>query len=401
MHLRKRMRPTQSTHRPSITHRISFKRDHRLLKFELRCGHLNAAYPGRVPSTFFQLMPTELNQSFRIGPPDLPDEAVIFGSTPAMREIRSKIDCVLSSDLPVLIQGEGGTGKEVVARFLHTRSNRCDSPFVKLNCAAIPAHLLEGELFGYEKGSFTGAAEARAGLVENTEGGTLFLDEIGDMSWELQGKLLRLLQDGTYTRIGGRDERRGRIRVICATNVNLQRAVERGTFREDLFYRINIVYLRLSALRDRKNDIPLLCEYFLEKLARQFGRSVPRLNPATLHLLKQWNWPGNLRELENWIARAIILGDDEALGAELKRQVEMSDTLARQRPRLGSLKDVSRRATSAAANAVILKALQANHWNRRKTAEELNMSYHSLLYKLREVGLPQRRRSHRGLPPSY
>jgi two-component system response regulator AtoC len=346
-------------------------------------------------------MPTDVSQSFRIDPADLPGEAVIFGCTPAMREIRSKIDFILSSDLPVLLQGESGTGKEVVARFLHTRSNRRDAPFVKLNCAAIPANLLESELFGYEKGSFTGAAEVRTGLVETADGGTLFLDEIGDMSWELQGKLLRLLQDGTYTRIGGSQERRGRIRVICATNVNLQEAVEKGAFRDDLFYRIDIVSLRLSALRDRKSDIPQLCDYFLEKLARKFRRNVPQLNPATLHLLKQWNWPGNLRELENWIARAIILGDDEALGAELRRQVEMTDALASRQPRPTSLKDVSRRATSAATNAVILKVLQANRWNRRKTAEELNMSYRSLLYKLREVGLPQRRRGHRGLPPAH
>jgi two-component system response regulator AtoC len=270
---------------------------------------------------------------------------------------------------------------------------------VKLNCAAIPANLLESELFGYEKGSFTGATEARTGLVEIADDGTLFLDEIGDMSWELQGKLLRLLQDGTYARIGGREEQRGRIRVICATNIDLQEAVGRGAFREDLFYRIDVVSLRLSALRDRKNDIPQLCEYFLKKLATQFRRSAPQLNPATMHLLMQWNWPGNLRELENWIARAIIFGDDEALGAELRRQVEMAGALARRQPGIASLKDVSRRATSAATNAVILKVLQINHWNRRKTAEELKMSYRSLLYKLREVGLPQRRRGHRGLPP--
>ncbi len=346
-------------------------------------------------------MPTDLSPSFRIDPSELPEDTVIFGGTPAMREIRSKIDCILSSDLPVLIQGESGTGKEVVARFLHTRSNRCDAPFVKLNCAAIPANLLESELFGYEKGSFTGAMEARTGLVEIADDGTLFLDEIGDMSWELQGKILRLLQDGTYARIGGREERRGRIRVICATNIDLQGAVGRGAFREDLFYRIDVVSLRLSPLRDRKNDIPQLCEYLLKKLARQFRRSAPQLNPATMHLLMQWNWPGNLRELENWIARTIILGDDEALGSELRRQVEMAGALARRQPRIGSLKDVSRRATSAATNAMILKVLQTNHWNRRKTAEELNMSYRSLLYKLREVGLPQRRRSHRGLPPVH
>jgi two-component system response regulator AtoC len=346
-------------------------------------------------------MSTDLKQSFQIDPADLPGEAVIFGCTAAMREIRNRIDCVLTSDFPVLIQGESGTGKEVIARFLHTRSNRRDAPFVKLNCAAIPANLLESELFGYEKGSFTGAAEARTGLVEIADGGTLFLDEIGELSWELQGKVLRLLQDGSYTRIGGCEERQGRVRVICATNIDLHNAVETGAFREDLFYRIDIVSLRLSALRDRKNDIPQLCDYFLHKLARQFRRSECQLNPATLHLLKQWNWPGNLRELENWIARAIILGDDEALGAELRRQMELTNALTSLQPRLGPLKEASRRATSSATNAIILKVLQANHWNRRKTAEALNMSYRSLLYKLREVGLPQRRRGHRGFPRAH
>ncbi len=175
-------------------------------------------------------MPIELNQSFRIDPADLPAEAVIFGYSPAMREIRSKIEHLRSSDLPVLIQGESGTGKEVIARFLHTHSDRSDAPFVKLNCAAIPANLLESELFGCEKGAYTGANECRPGLVEIADGGTLFLDEIGDMDWNLQGKLLHLLNDGSYARIGAREERIGRIRVICASNIDLQRAVEIGYF---------------------------------------------------------------------------------------------------------------------------------------------------------------------------
>lgn len=346
-------------------------------------------------------MPIELNQSFRIDPSDLPAEAVIFGSSPAMREIRRKIDNLHSSDLPVLIQGESGTGKEVVARFLHTHSDRGEAPFVKLNCAAIPANLLESELFGCEKGAYTGANECRPGLVEIADGGTLFLDEIGDMDWNLQGKLHHLLNDGSYARIGAHEERVGRIRVICATNIELRRAVEIGAFREDLLCRIDAVCLRLSALRDRKIDIPQLCEYFLEKLARQFRRTAPKLNPATLHLLKQWNWPGNLRELENWIARAIIFGDDAALGAELSRQMEIANAIDSRQRRIGPLKEVSRQATSAVSNAIILKALQANRWNRRKTAEELNMSYRSLLYKLREVGLPPRRRGHIGFPPAH
>jgi two-component system, NtrC family, response regulator AtoC len=345
-------------------------------------------------------MLTELKQSFRIDPAELPGEAVIFGSTLGMREIRSKIDSILSSDLPVLIQGESGTGKEVVARFLHTRSSRREAPFVKLNCAATPANLLESELFGFEKGSFAGASENRPGLVEIADGGTLFLNEIGEISLELQGKLLRLLRDGSYTRIGGREKRTGRVRIVCATNVHLLEAVEAGAFREDLFYRIDVVSLRLSPLRDRKNDIPQLCEYLLQKMSRQFQRSIPRLHPVTLHLLKQWDWPGNLRELENWIARAVILGDDEAPGAELRRQLEMPDGFTDRESRRSPLKAATHRTTSVVTSALILKALQANRWNRRKTAEELNMSYRALLCKLRDVGLPQRRRRQRGRPPA-
>jgi two-component system, NtrC family, response regulator AtoC len=288
----------------------------------------------------------------------------------------------------------------VIARFLHSRSDRREAPFVKLNCAAVPASLLESELFGYQKGSFTGAKEDRPGLIEIAAGGTLFLDEIGELHRDLQAKLLHLLEDGSFARIGGNEERVGNIRVICATNVDLLRAVDSGAFREDLFYRIEVVSLRLPSLRERKDDIPQLCEHFLEKLARQFGRSAPLLNPDTVSLLTQWNWPGNLRELENWVARAIILGDADALGMELRRRLGVAGAQETHVPRTGSLKEASRRATSAASSALILRVLQANRWNRRKTAEDLNMSYRSLLYKLREVGVPQRRRSHRGFPPA-
>ena len=270
-------------------------------------------------------MPTDLNQSLCSDPGESPGEAVVFGSTPAMREVRDKIDSVLSCDLPVLIQGETGTGKGVIARFLHTHSRPREAPFVKLNCAAIPADLLERELFGSEKGLLAGAGEGRPGLVEVADGGTLFLSEIGGMSLELQGKLLRLLRDGTYVRTGGRERRTGRVRVVCATNAHLQGAIQSGAFREDLFDCLYVVSLHLSPLRDRKQDIPQLCEYFLHKLSRQFRRNKPELSPATLELLKQWNWPGNLRELENWVARAVILGDDEALVVELKRQLQPSD----------------------------------------------------------------------------
>jgi two-component system, NtrC family, response regulator AtoC len=345
-------------------------------------------------------MPADLAQSSRLDPAELPDEAVIFGCTAAMSDIRRTIDQVGSSHMPVLIQGESGTGKEVIARFIHAQSRRWDAPFVKLNCAAVPASLLESELFGYDKGSFTGAREDRPGLIEIAEGGTLFLDEIGEMHWSLQGKLLQLLQDGSYTRISGSDTRIGRIRVICASNTDLKHAVETGAFREDLFYRIDVVSLRLPALRERKSDLPQLCEFFRQKLARKFGRSALELNATTLRLLMQWDWPGNLRELENWMARAIILGEFETVASDLRRRLALSGGLEVRGPRSGALKEVSRRAVSAASSAMILKVLQANRWNRRKTAEDLNMSYRSLLYKLREAGIPQRRRGHRGLPPS-
>lgn len=342
-------------------------------------------------------MSADLAQRLRIEPAELPCEAVIFGSTAGMREVRGKINRVLDNDLPILIRGENGTGKELVARFLHVRSDRRDAPFVKVNCAAVPGGLLESELLGYEEGAFNGATEAKRGLVEIAEGGTLFLDEIGEMQWSSQTKLLHLLQDGLYARIGGREERQARLRVVCATNRDLEAAVEDRVFRRDLLYRIDVIGMHLLPLRERKDDIPQLCEYFMRTLSQKFGKSAPRLTPTALHLLKQWNWPGNLRELENWIARAIILGGEEALGAELKRQEALASNGADRQPRIGHFKETSREAASAAARAVILQVLQANHWNRRKTAEELKMSYRSLLYKLRDAGVPQRRRSHKGL----
>jgi DNA-binding NtrC family response regulator len=343
-------------------------------------------------------MPADLSQSFRVDPAVLPGEAVIFGSTPAMREIRSKIDCVLSNDLPVLIQGENGTGVEVIARFLHTRSSRHDAPFVKLSCAATPAAVLEGELFGRQRESRPGVSEDRPGMIEIAAGGTLFIDEIGKMNWELQGKLLRLLESGSYSRSDGSQERMGRTRVVCATNIDLREAVKTGVFREDLFHRISVVCLRLSPLRDRRNDIPQLSEYFLQKLSRQFQRSIPRLNPATLHLMKQWTWPGNMLELKNWIARGIILGDYESLSAELRQQVASVNKAAVKRPEIYNLREFGALAASTATATAIVRVLRANHWDPRKAARRLRMSYRTLLGGLRLAGGGRRRRGHRGFP---
>ena len=190
-------------------------------------------------------MPANLVQSLHIEQAELPSEAVIFGSTTAMREVRARLERALHNDLPVLIHGESGTGKEIVGRFLHARSERRDAPFVKLNCTATPVSLLESELLGHEPGAFPGAPVTKRGLVESAEGGTLFIDEIGEMDWALQTKLLRILQDGRYTRLGGREERWAQVRILCATKNDLTEAVERGAFRQDLFYRVDVNGLHL------------------------------------------------------------------------------------------------------------------------------------------------------------
>lgn len=226
------------------------------------------------------------------------------------------------------------------------------------------------------------------------------MDEISDMDWALQTKLLHLLQDGRYARIGGREEVQANVRVICATNIDLEAAIQSRAFRQDLFYRIDVIRIQLSPLRERKEDIPQLCEYFMQRLAKRYSKPAPRLTPTALNLLKQWSWPGNLRELESWMERDIILGGEEALTEELSRQMVLANSAESLQPRIGHLKEVSRHAASAAAREAILKVLQANRWNRRKTAEDLNISYRSLLDKLQDAGMPRRRRSRKGLPPT-
>lgn len=338
-------------------------------------------------------MAADLEQCFRIDPKDLPGEAVIFGGTAAMRGVHSKIKRVVESDLPVLLHGEAGTGKHLVARFLHAKSRRSNGPFVKLSCAAIPRHLLERELMGCEQGS--GTDEAKLGLVEIAEKGTLFLDEVGEMDLALQMKLLLLLEDGRYFRVGSCEERLTSVRIVCATDVNLAAAVRRGTFRRDLFNHLDPICLRLSALRDRREDIPQLWDFFSCKLARKFGRNVPQLTPAVLHVLEQWDWPGNLCELENCIARVVILGDEEGIGEELRRQKALVNFAEGQVETSCPSRGISRQ---MAAETKILKVLQANRWNQRKTTEELKRSYRLLLYRLRSAGGLQRPRRRTRFP---
>jgi len=211
-------------------------------------------------------------------------------------------------------------------------------PFLKLNCAAIPAGLLEGELFGYEKRGF-GDNEPKRGIVETAEEGTIFLDEVGELDWATQLKLLRLLQNGRFVCAGGTEERAAHVRVICATNCDLQVAVQKHALRPDLLACLRTINLHLSPLRERKEDIPEICEYLLSKLAKEFGKETPRLSPAALNLLKQWNWPGNLRELENWIARIVVFGTEEVLGYELVRKLSSTGSATGRKHRVGHLKE--------------------------------------------------------------
>lgn len=342
-------------------------------------------------------MTTATNSVYRIDPAELPDEAVIFGSTPAMRAIRSRINSVLSSDAPILIQGESGTGKEVLARYLHSRSCRRDAPYVRLNCGAVPANLLEIELFGCEEGFIAGSPGSRQGLIEIAEDGTLFLEEIDSMPWEMQGRLLEFLMEGCYRRMGSDEKRRGRVRVICATNVDLQDLVSLGGFREDLFYCIDGVSLRLSALRDRKSDIPQLCEHLFEKLSQQFRRGAPQLKPDTLRLLRQWDWPGNLRELENWVARAILLRNEFAEGIEFGPRKDTARTFIGSAPRLAIVKR-PRRTVPEVAGTANVKILRAHQGTRYEKVEKFRVNYGMLLKRLRKSGVPKRHRTHRGLP---
>ena len=328
-------------------------------------------------------MPVEVVQTCRFEVSDLPSETVIFGGTAAMRGVRDQIERILHNDLPVLIRGESGTGKEVIAKFLHSRSDRGHLPFVKLNCAAMQPGSLEIEFF--RGGGPDSSHKADRGLVEAVAGGTLFLDEVGELSWECQAKLLDLLEDGQIRLAGGQ-----RARVVCSTNRDLERAVEQRTFRRDLFYRIEVIGLQLVPLRERKQDIPQLCRHFVQKLAQKFGRVVPELSPQSMRLLLQWNWPGNLCELENSVARLVVLGDDKTLKLDVDRQREprqQRNGASQVRP--GSDRK-RRRVTALPARGMMLRALKANRWNRRKAAEDLNMSYRAFLARMREAGVPRR-----------
>lgn len=307
-----------------------------------------------------------------------------------MVAIRQTLEQIADTDLTVLLQGESGTGKEVVARLLAAQSPR--GAFVKINCAAIPQELWESELFGYEQGAFTGANRQKSGKFELAEGGTIFLDEIGEMPLHLQAKLLQVLQDGEFSRLGGRRPVSVDVRVVAATNTDLQAAVEAGQFRRDLFYRLNVIVISLPPLRQRRGDIVLLARHFLDKYSRHYHRLPAALPEPLWRRMEQYAWPGNVRQLENLIKRYIVLGNPDALLTELAGAAP-AETGATARPAgeaaacepAPSLLDISRQAAWQAERGAILQALAETHWNRRQAAQKLRISYKALQNKLRTL----------------
>ena len=315
----------------------------------------------------------------------LPPIEVIFGRSSSMAAAREKLERIAETTVPVLLQGESGTGKEIFARLLHAKSNRSKNAWVKVACPAIPHTLIESELFGYEKGAFSGAYATKRGRVELAHMGTLFLDEIGDLDLSVQAKLLQMLQDGSFMRVGGLESRTVNTRLVSATSNGLQQQVENGSFRLDFLYRINAVTIDLPPLRQRTEDLPMLTDYFLELHAKTFRNNPKPLSREMTRLMQRYDWPGNIRQLENMLRGYVLIGSEEVLAAELVASVPASLTRLNTEIDLTSpilLKEVTKAATQDLERQIILKVLESNGWSRRKTAKWLNISYRSLLYKL-------------------
>jgi two-component system response regulator AtoC len=318
---------------------------------------------------------------------DLPPESAVFGSSESMKKVQRDLAMIASADVPVLIQGPSGTGKEIVARMIHRASSYAKGPYQKINCPAIPDALLESELFGYEKGAFTGAYASKPGLIVLANRGTLFLDEIGELSLPMQSKLLQVLQDGKFCRIGAQEDTRSEARVICATNRDLRQEIEAGSFREDLFYRINVVTILLPPLRERRADIPELVEYFRIRFNLVYNRRVPPISASLMRVLQGYSWPGNIRQLENMVKRYVVLGTESCIASDLSDPGPGPSDLEIPEHGPVPLKKMTQQATRRLERKIILQVLQSQHWNRRRTAEVLKISYRALLYKIRDAGL--------------
>ena len=311
----------------------------------------------------------------------------IVGESQKIRELRKLIQTVAPTDARVLILGESGTGKELVAGALHGLSQRHEANYIRINCAAIPDTLLESELFGHEKGAFTGALKQKPGRVEEADGGTIFLDEIADMSKPLQAKLLRFLEDGTFTRVGGTHELRVNVRLIAATNRNIVQAIAESQFREDLFHRLNVVQFRLPLLRDRDGDILLLAGHFLKMFRAAMNKNVNIITPAARQKLLSHTWPGNVRELRNVIERALILETTHEIQAsslpDFQVETRLQKTTSIQAAPNESLDD----ALARLERELITNVLEQNDFNPTRTAERLKLSRHSLRYRMQRLNM--------------
>jgi two-component system response regulator AtoC len=388
---------------------------------------LDAAIKNAIEKTRLVSEITELRRQLS----DDQDRAFLFwGDSPEMKTIATVIEQVSDSDVTVLIRGESGVGKELVARAIHQRSPRRDRPFVKVNCAALPAELLESELFGHERGAFTGAATTRVGKFEQADTGTIFLDEIGEMKAALQAKLLHVLQDAQFTKLGSNKPINVDVRVVAATNRDLEAMMQRGEFREDLYYRLKVIEVTVPPLRERRGEISHLAGFFMDRYARRYNRQARQLSEELTHLFQSYEWPGNIRELENMIKRIVILQDEHLVVREMTRNgrpqrayagvgvgvgvgapmrgpiapgpadepddlVDVDEDDAPEEavvtaPPGSRLADVAKAAALKAERAIIEDTLNTVHWNRRRAAEQLGVSYKTLLNKIKECGIARK-----------
>jgi two-component system, NtrC family, response regulator AtoC len=306
-----------------------------------------------------------------------------------MIEIESQCKLVARADIPVLILGESGTGKEVAAMLIHKLSGRSQRPFLKVNCAAMPADLLESELFGYEQGAFTGAVKSKPGKFEICNNGTILLDEIGEMPTVLQAKLLQVLQDGSFSRLGSRSSIKVDVRIIAATNIDIKASIAQKLFREDLYYRLNGFTLKMPPLRERTEEIPILCQHFIRKVSAKYECEPLSISPALMHALSSHSWPGNLRELENTIKRYLVLANEQVIIDELSpwNGKESFSPIEEESNGNGGLKHLVRHLKDGAESAAIAQTLEETGWNRKAAANDLQISYKALLYKIKQYNL--------------
>ena len=320
------------------------------------------------------------------------NDLFFLAASPAMKQIRAQISIVARVDVPILILGESGVGKEVLARLIHKLSHRAHKPFVKVNCAALPADLLESELFGYEAGAFTGATRPKPGKFELANHGTILLDEIGEMNPLLQAKLLHVLQDGQYSRLGGRTNVTADVRVLAATNIDIQKAIAQKTFREDLFYRLNAFTMNVPPLRERREEIPALLKHYIARYSEKYKQPPLRESEKLISGCLRYHWPGNLRELGNYVKRHIVLQDEAMALAELEEKIRLLQPPALGPLQVGvhwdsGLKSLVRNSRGQTELKAIEEALSATHWNRKLAAMRLNISYKALLNKIKQYRL--------------